>query len=107
RHVLTAAHCFEHYKPEYIKTYLFLLGHHSLSNPNFVSRAKRIIPHHSYKKYPKPINDIALVELDRIVNFTNPDIGFICLPLKHKNDNGVYPPIGKQTYVYNKMKKIH
>jgi hypothetical protein len=80
------------------------MGHNSLNSGGFSLRAKRVVIHKSYKETKKPINDIALIELNRTVNLTNPNVGFICLPFKHKNDNGAYPPVGTQTYDYDNKK---
>ncbi len=97
RYILTAAHCFPQYSPNMISSYSFAMGHHGLSEKNVVSPAKRIVIHASYNINGKNINDITLVELAQTVNFQNDQLGFICLPLEHANDNGVYPPIGTAT----------
>ncbi|CAF3672859.1 unnamed protein product [Rotaria sordida] len=99
RHVLTAAHCFPSYHPGNRKHYSFAMGHHRIQEKYFVAKAKRIVLHASYNTNGKSINDIALIELDQIVDFNNSRFGFICLPLKHVSEGEAYPPIGKETWV--------
>ena len=101
RYILTAAHCFRQYNPSRISYYSFAMGHHDINEKNVVSKAQRIIIHASYNFNGKKAHDIALVELDQIVDFNNDQLGFICLPLNHINDNGAYPPIGTETYDYD------
>ncbi|CAF1064844.1 unnamed protein product [Adineta steineri] len=99
RHVLTAAHCFLNYHPSMINAFTFAMGHHGRSENIFISKAKRIINHKSYDSNGRNIHDIALVELDRIIDFNNKNIGFICLPSADINNNGIYPPLGTPTWV--------
>jgi hypothetical protein len=84
-----------------MRYYSFAMGHHGIYEKDFVSKAKRIVLHASYNANKKQINDIALVELNQTMDFKNPRLGFACLPLKHINDNGAFPPIGTKTYDYN------
>jgi hypothetical protein len=74
------------------------MGHHNVKEKSFVSKAKRIVIHSLYNINGKDINDIALIQLDQILDFKNDQLGFICLPLGHTNDNDTYPPIGTETY---------
>ncbi|CAF1155836.1 unnamed protein product [Rotaria sp. Silwood1] len=99
RHILTAAHCFPSYHPSNNKDYSFAMGHHNIQEKYFVSKAKHIIRHAAYNTNGKNINDIALVELNQTVDFNNSRFGFICLSLKHINNDETYPPIGKETWV--------
>ncbi len=99
RHILTAAHCFPSYNSNMISSYSFAMGHHGITETNFLSKAKRIIIHYSYNFNGKNANDITLVELNQPADFHNNRLGFICLPLTHINDNGAFPPIGTATYV--------
>ncbi|CAF5112337.1 unnamed protein product [Rotaria sp. Silwood1] len=99
RHILTAAHCFPSYHPSNNKDYSFAMGHHNIQEKYFVSKAKHIIRHAAYNTNGKNINDIALVELNQTVDFNNSRFGFICLPLKHINNDETYPSIGKETWV--------
>lgn len=88
-----------------ISYYSFAMGHHGLREKNIVLKAKRIVIHDSYNSNGKNINDIAFIELNQTVDFKNNQLGFICLPYNHINDNGTYPSIGTETYVI-KNKKI-
>lgn len=74
------------------------MGHHGLREKNIVLKAKRIVIHDSYNSNGKNINDIAFIELNQTVDFKNNQLGFICLPYNHINDNGTYPSIGTETY---------
>jgi len=74
------------------------MGHHGLKEKYFILEAKRIVIHASYNINGRNINDITLIELNQTIDFKNDQFGFICLPLNHINDNGVYPPIGTETY---------
>jgi len=81
-----------------ISYYSFAMGHHGLREKNIVLKAKRIVIHDSYNSNGKNINDIAFIELNQTVDFKNNQLGFICLPYNHINDNGTYPSIGTETY---------
>jgi secreted trypsin-like serine protease len=99
RYVLSAAHCFQQFPPgSYLKEYSFAMGHNGKQEQVFISKANRIISHKLYN-HKTVVHDIALIELNRTIDFKNPDIGFICLPFKHKNDHGAFPPVGTKTYV--------
>ena len=97
RYVLTAAHCFKAYQPSSMSTYSFAMGHHKRQQTSFVAKAKRIELHKSYNNNGRLINDIALIELERTIDFHNDTLGFVCLPLKHVNDGFAYPPLGQAT----------
>ena len=62
-----------------------LLGAHDLENyndPNWVWRAvAEMVQHPNYRLQKNPPNDIALLRLDRLVDFAaNPHIRPVCLP---------------------------
>ncbi len=82
------------------------MGHHSLREKNIVLKAKRIVIHDSYNSNGRNINDIAFIELNQTVDFKNNQLGFICLPYNHINDNGTYPSIGTETYVIKNKKTL-
>jgi secreted trypsin-like serine protease len=105
RHILTAAHCFPNYNSNMLSSYSFAMGHHGIIENNFLSKPKHITIHSSYNFNGKNANDIALIELKQAADFHNNQLGFICLPLTHMNDNGAYPPIGTATYVDHDCKK--
>jgi hypothetical protein len=84
--------------------YSFAMGHHALREKYFVLKAIRIVLHESYDINGRLINDIALIILNQTIDFENNRFGFICLPLKHINDNDAYPSLGTQTYDYHKKK---
>ena len=97
RFVLTAAHCFKAYHPSAMPSYSFAMGHHKRQQTSFVSQAKRLVLHETYNSNGRMINDIALIELERTIDFRNDTLGFVCLPLKHVNDGFAYPPLGQAT----------
>lgn len=97
RHVLTAAHCFPRYDPNLVSLYSFAMGHHDLTESNFVSPAERITIHPSYNYSGIGGHDIALVELRQTADFQNPQLGFICLPTSYESENDSFPSIGTET----------
>ncbi|UJR31966.1 hypothetical protein I4U23_019439 [Adineta vaga] len=100
QYVLSAAHCFEKYNPKYyLSSYSFAMGHNGIFEKYLVLKAKRIVLHTSYDINGRVINDIALIELEKNVNFTDHRLGFICLPVAHANDGEKYPSIGTMTWV--------
>lgn len=78
--------------------YSFVIGNHDIEEENIVMKAKRIIIHESYNTNGRTNNDIAIIELDQIVDFSNHKLGFICLPVDHIKEAENYPPIGTTTY---------
>lgn len=80
-----------------MSSYSFAMGHHGVTETNFLFQAQRITIHRSYNYNGRNTNDIALVELHHPADLQNPQVGFICLPSNHINDNGVFPPIGTET----------
>jgi predicted metalloenzyme YecM len=87
-----------------ISYYSFAMGHHDLREKKFVLKARRIVIHASYNSNGRSIDDIAFIELNQTVDFKNDQLGFICLPYNHINDNDTYPPIGTETYVIMMIK---
>jgi hypothetical protein len=87
-----------------LSSYSFAMGHHSITETSFLSKAKYVTIHSSYNFNGKNANDIALIELKQPADFQNNRLGFICLPLTHTNDNGAFPPIGTATYVNHNCK---
>ena len=62
-------------------SYSFAVGHHELTETNFISKAKRINIHSLYNINGRNIHDITLVELEQAADFKNPQLGFICLSM--------------------------
>lgn len=96
RFVISAAHCFKGYRASLIGQYTFAMGHHTIRESQFVSAARKITLHEKYDVNGRLINDIAMIELAREINFQNDKIGFICLPLNHGAETFHYPPLGKK-----------
>lgn len=73
------------------------MGHHAVTETNFLSRPQRITIHQSYNYNGRNVNDIALVELRQPADLQNPQLGLICLPLSQINDSESFPPVGTET----------
>ncbi|KAF0314394.1 Venom serine protease Bi-VSP [Amphibalanus amphitrite] len=87
RHVVTAAHCVTEETADGLQVVTDLqrvrLGEHDLFNDNdgpvMDAIPERIIVHDNYTGRPEYSNDIALIRLDRRVNYTE-NISPVCLP---------------------------
>lgn len=78
--VLTAAHCFNSVDRENLQNYFAVVGAVFKNDTNPVRYVvKKIYMHPKYNENTQE-NDIALIELNNQVDFTDPNVGFICLP---------------------------
>ena len=96
RFVVSAAHCFPPERLNRMGSYTFAMGHHAISETRFVTSARKITLHERYDVNGRLLNDIAMIELAREIDFENDKIGFVCLPLSHIADTYHYPPLGKK-----------
>ena len=82
RLVITAAHCFDNHAP---KQHVILMGNNNLLNPSLVRRGVKLAHIHP-EYYPDaniPYNDIAIIQLDRKVEFSE-YLQPVCLPTLKK-----------------------
>ena len=94
RYVLTAAHCFANTKLTDMGNYFVVVGAIFQNDTNPVRFAvKSFILHENYNSGTED-NDIALLELTYRVDFTDPNVGFICLPTRNA---ATYPYAGMMT----------
>ncbi|CAF1574708.1 unnamed protein product, partial [Adineta ricciae] len=91
KYVLTAAHCFSNMKDSQLSNYFAVIGaiYSNDTNPVRVG-FKSMILHENYNGNTYE-NDIALLELNYSVSFSDSRIGFICLP---PNNQVTYPYSG-------------
>lgn len=84
--ILSAAHCFQSLPSMEISSFSFVVGHHQLNEIQFLAKPKNIIVHENYSENGRFVNDIALIELDRSIDFQDNRFGFICLPTENQNE---------------------
>jgi hypothetical protein len=87
---VTAAHCFVGVDLSALENYFAVVGGVFRTDTNPVRFNMRAVYMHPQYSEETQENDIAVVELNRAVDFNNPRFGFICLPTRDLN----YPPEG-------------
>ncbi|CAF3165661.1 unnamed protein product [Rotaria socialis] len=88
KYVLTAAHCFATVSASQLRKYFVVIGAVYINDTNeqrYKIKTATVHPNYNATTYG---NDIALLELQDHVDFSDPRVGFICLP---PNSLSTYP----------------